>query len=328
MSLETFWENINSPEFLEEKFEVVRQLCIDFTEDVKDIVEQAEELVCDGFREILLRGELEYQSSFELREQAGEMLKEARQTLHAARGIDEKSMPVFSILKDELNGMADALEKNASPLLEEVRHALEGEFELISFGSPVEMRKLQGTLSAIYELPETPSYDPPSRDEDINFLGSFPMRISNKKERKAAAVKYMKEAKAYEHALAALTKSAGEHGLLFNIDAISEDVREIIVAFDKHWREIFPLGCDIDYKPDVPEEPGKRDAKDLTTNQLKLMLIIAAGIYTAGKYAVSCGPTHDPEIYSRLAEEYIRLSGMATLLMEDREKAPFGWMGP
>ncbi len=312
MSLETFWEGIKFSDFLEDKFESVREALTDFADDIKEIIEQGEELVTDGFSEILFKGRIDYQSSVEQREQANGWIYDEEKRCRAARGIDEKTMPLFLFLKDELNSMADKLEESKSPFLENLRRTLAGQFNLIYFDAADELRKLREKVSVVYSLPDSPEYKAPLRDEEINFLGSFPMKISYKEARKRATEKYVKEVEEYLKMLRELTEDSGKNDPCFKIDALPGDTLEIVTAFCERYNLIW--GPTTYGRSDTLSES---EAAEMETSRLKLLLIFAAGIYTAGKYALSDTYGDDNIRNHSLIDEFIRLEGRASLLMVD-----------
>ena len=67
MSLLDCWENIKTPGFLSASFDELKEICSEFKNDVREWVEEGEELFTDGCMEILIHKNNSYQSSIDKR---------------------------------------------------------------------------------------------------------------------------------------------------------------------------------------------------------------------------------------------------------------------
>ena len=314
MSLADFYDNVTTPGFLAASFDEWQELCKEIKEDAIELVEEGEELFTDGFKEMVIKDNNDYKTSINKRNDGNEEIKAVQKRLLEARGITKDNQPIVDVLKDEFKYLIEAIEDFEKPDVESACNELGREFPNVTFKRPEEMVGLHKYVVSLLEVPEAPAYEAPISDEKVRRFGPVGIFTSSKKNRVAAADKYLEAVGEYIKQIELEIEKQEKYGLLFDIIAMSEEGKKLVAHFGKSYWSVKAMCGILSYIKKTSSDDPDADEKE----QLRRLLMLAAGIYSISIAAMIEMKGTTP-VSEKLIEELTIIKEQITLTADDDE---------
>ncbi|MBU0484546.1 MAG: hypothetical protein KKB30_08550 [Proteobacteria bacterium] len=237
MSLADFWDNITTPGFISATIDEFKMLFSQIKKEATELFEEGEEILTDGFMEMLIKDNSNYKTSMNMRSDGKEIITALKTICLDKRGIDSGSLPVMMLLDLEFMMIINSLAEFADDQTAKAVNELQNEFKHLEFLRPSGLENFRVRANKLIEVPEAPVYEAPTPNEHIKRLGPVSIFTSDKQKRIAAAGKYFEQVSQYQMMMDVELSRQDKAGVIFDSSVLANGVGELILNFGhRYWQ--------------------------------------------------------------------------------------------
>ncbi len=318
MGLADFWENITTPGFLSASFDELKELGKEIKADAQELIEEGEELFTDGFKEMVINDNNDYKTSIKKRHEGRDLVKELHRQCLAARGIDDDFLPVVKVMESEFKLIIDRLGEFEDAEIEGANKSLQNDFSHLIFEEPKSLMEFQKCAAGLLEVTQPPAYKAPPANEKIRHVGPVGVCTSDKAKRVTAAEKYLLEVEDYKKQIELEIKAQQEAGPLFDKTALTVRGGELVITLGERFWEVNKIGASGLFSIIQSNEATALAEKE---KRMRGLLLLAAGICSAAKCAITKTSTKNGPVTAEMFEEMERVEKLTlAMVAEDRNE--------
>lgn len=301
MSMVDFWDNITRPGGLSAAIDDIKELSNEIKQIAVEFVEDFDELLTTGFREMVIGNNNNYQTSSEMRADGREMINSLKTICLDKRGIDSTSREVLKVLSHDFPLFADSLAEFNGAEIDMAIQELSGDFKQLQFLAPDGLDRFRDKALRLITVPTPPTYKAPPPDEQLNRLGSVGIFTSDKRRRVAASRDYLARIVDYQKVIEADMAKHNESGVVFDSSFLASGVGDLIISLAGRYWSISCL-----------DDPSR----------LSCLLLASAGIYNPLCLATKLNSEgYHPDL-TRMLRELAQVDALTkSMLSEDTDLA-------